>query len=245
MAFNTRKIFLVRKLKGWFLWLRLHVIFGPLSTGLAYLAYMARFSKWRREHRDLPFNDFYNKRVRYTDRFQLHAFLVDNYGLNEPINYLEFGVATGVAIKWWLKHNKQEASRFTGFDVFTGLPEDWGLLKQGDFDQGGSVPDVEGDTRCSFVTGLFQKTLPSFIKDYDFGERTTVYHLDADLYSATLFVLTTLAPYFKKGDVLIFDEFGVPLHEFRAFEDFFGSYYLDYEVLGAVNNYLQVAVRLK
>jgi hypothetical protein len=53
-----------------------------------------------------------------------------------------------------------------------------------------------------------------------------------------------LAPHLQAGDVLIFDEFGVPTHEFKAFTEFFASHYRGYEVLGAVNNYLHLAVRL-
>ena len=70
-------------------------------------------------------------------------------------------------------------------------------------------------------------------------------HADADLYSSTLFLLTRLYPRLKRDDVIIFDEFGVPTHEFRAFTDFVSSHRLRYTVLGAVNNYLQVAIRLE
>ena len=51
-------------------------------------------------------------------------------------------------------------------------------------------------------------------------------------------------PLLRPGDVLLFDEFGVPTHEFRAFDDFVSAYRVDYELVGAVNNYLQVAIRL-
>ena len=68
--------------------------------------------------------------------------------------------------------------------------------------------------------------------------------MDADLYSSTLFVLSNLIPYLRKDDILIFDEFGVPTHEFRAFTDVVSSYSLKFEVLGAINNYLQVAIKL-
>ena len=70
-------------------------------------------------------------------------------------------------------------------------------------------------------------------------------HLDADLYSSTLFALTSLAPHLKPGDIILFDEFGVPMHEYRAFMDFLSAYPFDYEVLGAVNNYLHVGMKLR
>ena len=107
-----------------------------------------------------------------------------------------------------------------------------------------ATPNIE-DARCSFYKGLFQETLPGFIKDNPLLEKPKVIHLDADLFSATLYVLTMLHPYLNKGDILIFDEFNVPLHEFKAFDDYVTSFYVDYEVLGATNNYYQVALRIQ
>jgi NADH:ubiquinone oxidoreductase subunit 3 (subunit A) len=43
----------------------------------------------------------------------------------------------------------------------------------------------------------------------------------------------------------LFAEFGVPTHEFRAFNDIMLSYNLKYEFLGAINNYLQIAIKIK
>jgi len=68
-----------------------------------------------------------------------------------------------------------------------------------------------------------------------------IIHLDADLFSSTLFVLTSLAPFLRCGDILFFDEFNVPNHEFLAFKIFTESYYTKVNLLGAMNNYSQVA----
>ena len=66
-------------------------------------------------------------------------------------------------------------------------------------------------------------------------------HLDADLFSSTLYALTSMAPCLNTGDILFFDEFNVPNHEFLAFKIFTESYYVKTKLLGAVNNYYQTA----
>ncbi|HQV01287.1 MAG TPA: hypothetical protein PLO59_09015, partial [Bacteroidia bacterium] len=66
-----------------------------------------------------------------------------------------------------------------------------------------------------------------------------------DLYSSTLYVLTSLAPHLKSGDILIFDEFSVPKHEFLAYTNFIQSYYLQFELIAAANNYFFTAFRMK
>jgi hypothetical protein len=48
----------------------------------------------------------------------------------------------------------------------------------------------------------------------------------------------------KKDDILIFDEFGVPMHEFKAFLDFTAAFPIRYAVLGQTNNYFQIAMKI-
>ena len=81
-------------------------------------------------------------------------------------------------------------------------------------------------------------------KKYNPEGKRKIIHLDADLFSATLFVLTTLARELKPGDILLFDEFNVPNHEWMAYKQFVDSFYMKTEVLGAVNNYYQVAFKI-
>ena len=68
--------------------------------------------------------------------------------------------------------------------------------------------------------------------------------MDADLYSATIYVLTAIAPFLKKGDIIFFDEFAVPTHEFKAYYEFVQSYYFDLELIAAANNYYFVAFKV-
>ena len=69
-------------------------------------------------------------------------------------------------------------------------------------------------------------------------------HKSREIRIALLVALTMLAPYLKNGDILLFDEFNIPNHEFAAWTDFVRSYYIKYEVIGAVNNFYQVAIKI-
>lgn len=93
---------------------------------------------------------------------------------------------------------------------------------------------------------MFQDTLPTFLKRETLrSDKRLVVLMDADLFSSTLFALTSLATHFKPGDIIFFDEFNVPNHEYFAYKIFTESFYLELELLGAVNNYYQVAFRVK
>ena len=99
------------------------------------------------------------------------------------------------------------------------------------------------DTRVSFYQGLFQQTLPGFLKNFK-NDTLTVIHMDADLYSSTLYTLTSFAPYLKKGDLIFFDEFCVLTHEFLAFKNFTESYYINLQPVAASNKYLFTAFQV-
>ena len=237
------KLFFIRKIKALFSRFKLHILIKPFEGVLLNIVYLSRLSNWISKSSRGKFNDFYNKNVKYEDRFKLHEFIFNEELKDQTIDYLEFGVASGIAFKWWVEKNKNPESRFYGFDVFTGLPEDFGVMKKAHYDTKGVTPDID-DQRVTFIPGLFQKSLPNFLKEFR-SEKRKVIHMDADLYSSTLFVLTRLLPFLKKDDIIIFDEFGVPTHEFRAFSDIVSSYYLEFEILAAINNYLQIAIKLK
>ncbi len=220
-------------------------LFAPLKYLLYYLetlVYFAYFSKWLRVHKPSVLD---NKKVEKNitkRRFILHEKIFTNEELDKEIDYLEFGVASGTSIKWWSSANKCENSKFYGFDTFVGLPEAWFHNKQGDFNQDGNFPQIQDD-RVNFIKGLYQNTLFEFLKSTTLN-RKKVIHLDADLYSSTLFVLSTLHPHLKKDDVIIFDDFGYLMGEFRALEHYSSSFYQKYKVIGAVNNYGQVAIKI-
>jgi O-methyltransferase len=162
----------------------------------------------------------------------------------DPITYLEFGVSSGETLRSWVKLNANVASRFVGFDTFFGLPEDWNKTKpQGSFSTGGQLPTID-DARVSFQVGLFQETLRPFLNGVDLDGRLVV-HLDADLYSATLFVLTQLDARMASGTVLLFDEFQSVLQEFRAWHDYLASYQRKWKLLALAAGGDHAAVELE
>jgi O-methyltransferase len=221
---------------------RLNLFFdGPRFFFLNF-HYIRKFTKWTIKNGQIEYNDFPSKW--WNDkRLDLFSWVFEKENLSSAvINYLEFGVHKGDSLRWFLAHNSNSESRFYGFDTFSGLPESWGSFEKGTFDTGETFPSID-DNRISFKKGLFQDTLPPFVKELD-NCRRNVIMLDADLYSSTLFVLTTLAPLLKKEDIVFFDEFACPTHEFKAFIDFTQSYYIDLKLIGAKNNYYYAAFKV-
>ena len=238
------KLFLLRKTKALFIRFKLHNIFEPISPALLDLAYLSKVSKWSAENKQkFALNDFYASEWDYTKRYKLYEFLLKNEKLTDAITYVEFGVCEGHSFKWWVANNTNPASTFAGFDTFEGLPEDWGGFKAGEMSTGSNFPDVK-DSRAKFLKGLFQDTLPPYIRQ-GFAAQRKVIHMDADLYSSTLYVLTSLAPYLNSGDIILFDEFNVPQHEFLAYMNFTQSYYIQLEPVVALNNYFFVGFKVK
>jgi hypothetical protein len=190
------------------------------------------------------YNDWYRGKWDYSRRYNLYEAISKAEQLeNSAIDYFEFGVCGGHSFKWWLEHNKNADSKFYGFDTFEGLPEAFGPFEKGSMAVALESLNIS-DPRASFYKGLFQDTLIPFLDHYNSGRKKLI-HLDADLFSATIFSLSQLHRFFRDGDILLFDEFAVPKHEFMAFKIFTESFYINYEVIGAANNYLFLAVKIK
>src|ERR1700730_1859622 len=157
------------------------------------------------------------------------------------IDFSEFGVCEGKGIEFWSKINRDPQSRFIGFDSFEGLPEDWTRhYPKGALSTGGWVPEIE-DERVSFVKGWFQNTLPGFLDGFTPRSRLVV-HNDSDLYSSTLFTLVSLHRLLVPPAVIIFDEYTVATHEFRAFSDYRSAFWRSAHPVAMTADYaLQVA----
>jgi len=233
----------IRKIKSNLIRLKFHRIFEPFSSWFLTIAYISKLSKWVRQTPKSEYNDFYIKNHDYSRRYELYNHVIQSENL-KSIFYIEFGVAGGKSFLWWINNINTKNSRFVGFDTFTGLPEDWGYFKKGDMSANDLFPDVNNDDRCQFIKGIFQETVPPFQKEFK-TELRKVVHMDADIYNSTLFALTMMGPYLKKDDILIFDEFNVPMHEFKAFSEFISSFYIKVKLIGAVNNYYQTAFKIE
>lgn len=175
------------------------------------------------------------------DLFQL----IEREHIKHEIDYLEFGVFNGKTFGLWLELHQESGSRFYGFDSFEGLPEEWDLafnpMKKGHFAT--NIPQFD-DRRAQMVKGWFTDTLPPFLADFE-RRRQMVIHLDADLYSSTLFVLAEFAKLLRPGDVILFDDFAQPLHVYRAVRDWESGWGIKYEVIGsAAGYYREMAIKI-
>lgn len=182
-----------------------------------------------------------NKGLRrdYNLRYNLYEEILKIIGISKPIDYYELGVNKGKALKWWLT-NVNFDSRFYGFDTFEGLPEDFGSHKKGSMS---NVSNIE-DNRVKFIKGMFQDTLHKFLSSTEHSRRKVV-HFDADLFTSTICGLFAFQPYLKQGDILIFDEFNVPNHEWKAFNIWVQTFNIEYKIIGNRNNYLQISIEIK
>lgn len=184
------------------------------------------------------------KQLTRSNRKEYFKLLFENHvgGLDRPIDFLEFGVYQGHSLFGIAGYNTNPESRFFGFDAFEeGYPEAFDNHLKGDYAT--SIPNTD-DKRIEFVKGKFQDSLDKFLESFVPKSRLVI-HMDADLYSATLFVLTKLDKLFDKNTILSFDEFGALDKEFLAFYDYTRSYYRDFEIIQHTPKYHRVSIRLK
>lgn len=185
----------------------------------------------------------------FRHRKELWSFIVKKEN-DAKILFLEFGVHTGNSIKRFATYNTHPESKFFGFDSFEGLPTRWtNFFKhypKNHFDTGGKIPQVS-DTRIQFIKGWFNSTLPIFLAEFDTKSfDKVVIHLDADLYSSTLYCLRSVSKAFPQIS-LVFDE--LPGEEARALEDFLDvdGGHISFEGYSSItrNFPMQVAVKYK
>jgi len=223
-----------------------HVLFSFLIQPFTFFSNFLSLTQWiAQQPTKGVYKDAFSLFRNYNHRFDLYNYVMDREQLHHAeMIYIELGVSGGVSFLWWMENNHHSNTQFHGFDTFEGLPENWGtFFKSGDMHA--TIPKL-ADARGHFYKGLFQETLVPFLTRGNtiLGKRKVI-HLDADLFSSTLFSLSMLYPYLEKGDLILFDEFNVPNHEYLAFKIFTESFYINLELIGSVNNYYQTAFIVK
>ncbi|OGR36677.1 MAG: hypothetical protein A2051_09405 [Desulfovibrionales bacterium GWA2_65_9] len=181
----------------------------------------------------------------YEKRANFYTYVYNRLVCKVPVDYLEFGVATGESFRAWLGLSKHAESRFFGFDSFEGLPENWQAdSPKGAYSTGGQVPQVD-DSRATFVKGLFQQTVDDFSLGFK-PQNRLVLHMDADLYSSTLYVLMTLNRHIRPGTLILFDEFTARgfTDEYAALEDYCTACCRSYQVRARRRDFVKLAVEI-
>lgn len=157
---------------------------------------------------------------------------------------MEFGVFRGKSLRIIADHVAQTVF---GFDSFQGLPEDWtNLQRKGRFSLQGVAPQFD-QSNISLVPGWFEATLPAFLDQHEGPARFI--HVDADLYSSAVTILTALRARIVPGTVILFDEYfnypGWEHHEYKAFQEFIRESGLSYDYLGFASSEYSVAVKIR
>ena len=167
------------------------------------------------------------------------------------IHFFEFGVYKGASLKWWAEnHSSGPWNVFYGFDSFKGLPEKFQNFGHGFLDTDGEVPNIN-DTRVELVVGLFQTTINLFIDLYigwanspKCVDHKRIFHFDADVYSGTMYALMKIERILRIGDIIIFDEFAHPKHEYKAWRDFLHATGIEAKCIGATDVFYHVAFQI-
>ncbi|MGH7986913.1 MAG: TylF/MycF/NovP-related O-methyltransferase [Candidatus Binataceae bacterium] len=190
-------------------------------------------ARWLREC------SMYPASVSLPDRFKVFDRIAQDVS-SKVILYLEFGVWTGVSLKYWSRLLRNPRSMLHGFDSFEGLPEHWRQdHPKGRFDTSGSMPELS-DERVKLFKGWFTETLSQYVMpEHD----ALVINIDCDLYSSTKDVLDYLKESIQIGDWLYFDEFGSWDHECRAFREFIAHTQMKFEAVAESNAFWSVAFR--
>ncbi len=210
----------------------------PPAPRIVFFNALLSFGQWLKKH-PAP--------VHLASRERLYEYVYGNLN-GEPFDYLEAGVFHGDSMRCWTQLSQNPGSRFFGFDTFTGLPEAWktGLntIAAGHFNVDGVLPAIQ-DERVRFIKGRFQDTIPGFLSSYC-PQKNLVIHCDADLYTSTMFFLASLHSVMSAGTYLLFDNFSVAPHDFRAFCDYTESFCRTYDVVATAEvDFEKIAFRLK
>jgi hypothetical protein len=154
--------------------------------------------------------------VRYGDRGTLWKAAAEPRLRSSSFTVLEFGVAEGLATRWWSGRAIPFAA-WHGFDTFEGLPADWvrgdvPVMSAGVFKPRagiGAVPQIEAPFPFVWHRGLIEETLPGFSRP----DTSLFVLVDVDLLEPASVVLDWLESEGRAGDLVYFDEAFDPWNE--------------------------------
>jgi len=131
----------------------------------------------------------------------VHKHLIESTGhVTLQGHWCEFGVREGRSLNWLIKEYPTQIIH--AFDSWQGLPEEWNHGTGTVADMSCDPPTVPGHIQLH--KGWFKDTLPRW-KQNNAGPIAFL-HMDADIYSSTKEVLTTLNDKIVTGTVITFDE---------------------------------------
>jgi hypothetical protein len=178
--------------------------------------------------------------------FSYYKFCIDHVTVDGI--WAEFGVFKGTSSKYLSKIKKEKfpnlKSGFHGFDSFEGLPENWnGTTKKGKFNVKGQIPQI---ANVDFHKGWFRDTIPVFLETTE--KPFAFIHIDCDIYSSTVDILSNLKNRIIPGTVILFDELigydAWEHHEYKAFMEFTKEHDVEFEWIAFVANAGQAACKI-
>lgn len=182
-------------------------------------------------HKDYVYTDYRQKCV--------HILEAMNYAkvAQLPKVYLEFGCHSGRTFSAAIRASRElsilEDASFYAFDSFEGLPEtteDDGIFGGGTFSTSIAEFKTSVAKQASYkisdeniIKGFYADSLNSDLQAR--MPKVGVVHIDVDLYSSTVEVLSFIKPLLVPGSVIIFDDWycfpaGSNLGESRALQEF-------------------------
>jgi predicted O-methyltransferase YrrM len=177
-----------------------------------------------------------NNAIMFLKRKDLRKYCCDLIKNRNSVIFAEFGVWKGESLNFFA--NELPNASLYGFDSFLGLEENWFNLSKGSFNLNGSQPEVS--KHVVIYNGLYENTVPNFIKDIKIENRIDLIHMDSDTYAPTSYVLNSISDFIKPGSIIIFDEyFGYPNwrnHEYKAFQEFALLNSIRYNYIGYTEN---------
>ncbi|HYM73833.1 MAG TPA: TylF/MycF/NovP-related O-methyltransferase [Stellaceae bacterium] len=189
--------------------------------------------------------DYIDRHMAEAIGFETQKELLD-YALGEVKlagQYLECGVYNGGTIRHIAR--RLPGATIHGFDSFEGLPEPWAgfTLGRRAFSVAGRLPRVPRNVVLH--KGWFRDTIPPWREGV--AGPIAFLHIDCDLYSSTVDILSALGERLQPGTVIVFDEYfnypGWERHEYKAWQEFTTARQIRYDYLGYARQ--QVAVRIR